>query len=69
MSRDQEILMINQYASASNNPYFIGGEGKAYKAEASNLYTLKPREERDVMAAALAQELDLPREGTLQSVS
>ena len=55
MSREEEILTINQYASASNNPFFMGGEG-TMKKEASSTTTLRPRGE-DVMAALLAQEL------------
>ena len=73
MSRDQEILNINQYASVSNNPYFLGVEGIANSSseKSSSLFTLKPREDRDVMTKALAQELDmLPGgvAGCLQSV-
>ena len=55
MSREEEILTMNQYASASNNPIFMGGEG-TMKREASSTTTLRPREE-DLMAALLAQEL------------
>ena len=71
MSRDQEILNINQYASVSNNPYFLGVEGVGNSSEkSSSLFTLKPREDRDVMRAALAQELDVIPSGvpSLQSV-
>ena len=71
MSRDQEILNINQYASVSNNPYFLGVEGVGNSSEkSSSLFTLKPREDRDVMRAALAQELDMIPNGvtSLQSV-
>merc|ERR1719341_1965837 len=71
MSRDQEILNINQYASVSNNPYFLGVEGISNSSEkSSSLFTLKPREDRDVMRAALAQELDMIPSGvtSLQSV-
>ena len=71
MSRDQEILNINQYASVSNNPYFLGVEGVSNSSEkSSSLFTLKPREDRDVMRAALAQELDMIPSGvtSLQSV-
>ena len=73
MSPVQEILNINQYASVSNNPYFLGVEGVANSSseKSSSLFTLKPREERDVMTTALAQELDvLPSgvPGCLQSV-
>ena len=61
MSRDQEIFNINQYASVSNNPYFLGVEGFANNSggeKSSSLFTLKPREDGDVMRNALAQELD-----------
>jgi len=71
MSRDQEILNINQYASVSNNPYFLGVEGVGNSSEkSSSLFTLKPREDRDVMRAALAQELEMIPNGvtSLQSV-
>ena len=77
MSRDQEILNINQFASVSNNPYFLGAvEGAANSSsseKSSSLFTLKPREEnRDVMSKALAQELDMLPSGVaglpLQSV-
>merc|ERR1711974_428873 len=74
MSRDQEILNINQYASVSNNPYFLGVDGIANSSSGSekpsSLFTLKPREERDVMRTALAQELDMLPSGApgLQSV-
>jgi len=77
MSRDQEILNINQFASVSNNPYFLGaveGAAKSSSSEkSSSLFTLKPREEnRDVMSKALAQELDMLPSGVaglpLQSV-
>merc|ERR1712108_80659 len=74
MSRDQEILNINQYASVSNNPYFLGVDGIANSSsgseKSSSLFTLKPREERDVMRTALAQELDMLPSGApgLQSV-
>merc|ERR1711971_1526109 len=71
MSRDQEILNINQYASVSNNPCFLGVEGVGNSSEkSSSLFTLKPREDRDVMRAALAQELDIIPSGvpSLQSV-
>ena len=73
MSRDQEIFNINQYASVSNNPYFLGVEGFANNSggeKSSSLFTLKPREDGDVMRNALAQELDtLPSAMTcLQSV-
>jgi len=73
MSRDQEILNINQYASVSNNPYFLGVEGIANSSseKSSSLFTLKPREDRDVMTKALAQELDMLPSGVvgcLQSV-
>merc|ERR1711974_330711 len=74
MSRDQEILNINQYASVSSNPYFLGVDGIANSSsgseKSSSLFTLKPREERDVMRTALAQELDMLPSGApgLQSV-
>ena len=55
MSREEEISTINQYASASNNPFFMGGEG-TMTSPASSTTTLRPREQ-DVMAALLAQEL------------
>ena len=67
MSRDQEILNINQYASVSNNPYFLGVDGIANSSgeKSSSLFTLKPREDRDVMRTALAQELDMLPSGLL----
>merc|ERR1719192_301253 len=74
MSRDQEIFNINQFASVSNNPYFLGGEGLPNpdrEKTSSSVFTLKPREEeRDVMRVALAQELDTFPTGVpgLQSV-
>jgi len=59
LSREEEILNINQYASTSNNPFFMGGEA-AVTREASSLYTLRPRSEEDVMQAVLDQELVYP---------
>ena len=74
MSRAQEIFNINQFASVSNNPYFLGGEGLPNpdrEKTSSSVFTLKPREEeRDVMRVALAEELDTFPTGVpgLQSV-
>jgi len=63
LSREEEILNINQYASASNNPFFMGGHEAATK-EASSFYTLRPRTDQDdLMHRMLEQELSFsPRQ-------
>ena len=56
-SREEEILTINQYASASNNPFFLGREGRTQPTEASAFYTLRPREE-SVIRAVMDHQMD-----------